>query len=127
MILNGKDYDLLRKLDLLQDDVAIKYPEFLQLARQEAKARKADSHETNARKYNLQSRTVQLKVGDTVFARNFAQSNAVKKFSSKLAPVFMLLSMVIKKVSPAYYELANEKGKSIGIRVYHLKDIEIGK
>jgi len=82
MILNGKDYDLLRKTDLLQDDVAMKYPDFLQLARQEAKARIADSHETNARKYNLRSRTVQLKVGDTVFARNFAQSNAVKKFSS---------------------------------------------
>jgi len=46
MILNGKDYDLLRKLDLLQDDLAIKYPEVLQLARQEAKARIADSHET---------------------------------------------------------------------------------
>jgi len=124
MILNGKDYNLLRKLDLLQNDVAIKYPEFLQLARQEAKARIADSHETNARKYNLRSRTVQLKVGDTVFARNFAQSNAVKKFSSKLTPVFMI-SKVIKKVSPAYYELANEKGKSIG--KYHLKDIQIGK
>jgi len=123
MILNGKDYDLLRKLDLLQDDVAIKYLEFLQLARQEAKARIADSHGTNARKYNLRSRTVQ-QVGDTVFARNFAQGNAVKKFSSKLAPVF-IISKVIKKVSAAYYELANETGKSIGI--YHLKDIQINK
>jgi len=50
-----------------------------------------------------------------------AQSNAVKKFSSKLAKVF-ILSKVMKKVSPAYFELANEKGKSIGI--YHLKDIQ---
>jgi len=36
-----------------------------------------------------------------------------------------MISKVIKKVSPAYYELANEKGKSIGI--YHLKDIQIAK
>lgn len=65
---------------------------------------------------------MQLKVGDIIHARSCVQSNASKKFSSKLAPVFIKAS-VKKKISPTYYELVNEDGKNIG--VYHLKDIQI--
>lgn len=70
----------------LTDDVALKYSDISQLARQDAKTKIATTHETNAQRYNLRSLSVQLNVGDTVFARNFAQSNAVNKFSSKLSP-----------------------------------------
>jgi len=120
MVANGQDYELLRNLDLLTDDVALKTPDMLQVARQQAKKKISESHAANARVYNLRSRTVQLHVGDTVFVRSFAQSNAAKKFSSKLAPVFIKAS-VTKKISPTYYELTNEANKSLG--VYHLKDI----
>jgi len=73
-----------RSLDLLTDVVALKTPDMLQVARQQAKKKISESHAANARVYNLRSRTVQLHVGDTVFTRSFAQSNAAKKFSSKL-------------------------------------------
>jgi len=41
-------------------------------------------------------KNIELKSGDEVFARNFTQSDASKKFSSKLAPVF-IASKVLKK------------------------------
>jgi len=91
----------------------------LQVARQQAK-KISESHAANANVYNLRSRTVQVHVGDTVLARSFAQNSAAKKFRSKLALVFIKAS-VTKKISPIYYELANEANKSLG--VYHLKDI----
>ncbi|KAH8303901.1 hypothetical protein KR044_006968 [Drosophila immigrans] len=121
MMLNGKDYDLLRKLKMVSDDSILQHPDILQLARANAKNNISKAHEVNARKYNLRSRVVHLKIGDTVYARSFAQSNASKKFSSKLAPVF-INAKVYKKLSSSYYELQNEDGKSIG--VYHLKDIQ---
>lgn len=122
MMLNGQDYELLRKLNMLSDDTTLKRPDMMQLARAKAKVNIDLTHDVNARRYNLRSRSLRLKVGDTVYARNFAQSNAAKNFSSKLAPVFVKAS-VAKQLSPAYYELQNEAGKKLG--VYHLKDIKV--
>ena len=121
-MLNGKDYELLRNLNMLTDDTLLSRPDMLQIARAKAKTNIATSHDVNARKYNLRSRSIQLKVGASVYARNFAQSNAGKRFNSKLAPIF-LKAEVVRKLSPSYYELQNETGKSIGI--YHLKDIKV--
>lgn len=61
MISNGKDYDLLRKLNALADDVHLARADVLQLARAKAKEKVADTHDDNARRYNLRSRSVQLK------------------------------------------------------------------
>ena len=121
MILHGKDYELLRKLNLLSDDTLLKQQDALQIARSKAKENVSAAHDDNARRYNLRSRTVQFKTGDTVYARNFAQSNAAKKFNAKLAPVF-ITAIVKRKLSPAYYELMDESGKTLG--TYHLKDIQ---
>jgi transposase InsO family protein len=122
MMLNGQDYELLRKLNMLSDDTTLKRPDVMQLARAKAKVNIDHTHDINARRYNLRSRSLRLKVGDVVYARNFAQSSAAKNFSSKLAPVFVKAS-VVKQLSPAYYELQNEAGKKLG--VYHLKDIKV--
>ncbi|XP_044574064.1 uncharacterized protein LOC123258257 [Drosophila ananassae] len=121
MIVNGRDYELLRRLKALTDDVALKTPDLLALARKTAKERISQCHEANAKVYNLRSRAVKLKEGDTIYARSFAQSNAAKKFSSKLAPVFVK-AKIKKKISPIYYELVSDTEKQLG--VYHLKDIK---
>lgn len=71
MIANGQDYELLRNLNSLSDDVAIKTVDKLQIARQQAKKKISESHAVNARAYNLRSRVIHLKVGDIVFARSF--------------------------------------------------------
>ncbi|KAH8321977.1 hypothetical protein KR067_013017, partial [Drosophila pandora] len=114
MIVDGRDYELLRKLKALTDDVALKTPDLLALARKTAKERISQCHEANAKVYNLRSRAVKLKE-DTF------QSNAAKKFSSKLAPVFVK-AKIKKKISPIYYELVSDTEKQPG--VYHLKDIK---
>lgn len=122
MILNGRDYSLLRNLDLLNDDTKLSNRDTLQLLRQKAKQNINKCHEANANRYNLRSRNIQLCVGDTVYARNFTQSNAIKRFSAKLAPVF-IPTRVHQKCSPNYYVLKTKDGKNLG--VYHLKDIQI--
>ncbi|KAH8398898.1 hypothetical protein KR222_005875 [Zaprionus bogoriensis] len=122
MILNGKDYELLRNLNLMSDDTRLNNINQLNFIRSLAKSNVTASHERNAKAYNLRSRNIHLKAGDTVYARNFCQSSAIKKFSSKLAPVF-IEAKVVKKIGSAYYQLENEKGKIIG--TYHLKDIQV--
>ncbi|KAH8303894.1 hypothetical protein KR059_007929 [Drosophila kikkawai] len=121
MIMNGKDYELLRNIKSLHDDTLLKTPDVMQLARNQAQKKIKETHENNAKVNNLLSRSACFKVGDTVYARSFAQSNAAKQFNSKLAPVFMKAT-VTKKLSHIYYELENDVGKSLG--VYHLKDIK---
>ncbi|KAH8272020.1 hypothetical protein KR018_000828 [Drosophila ironensis] len=118
MILHGKDYQLLRSLNLLSDDTKLSHPDMLQVVRQIAKENINKTHEANARIYNLRSRKIELDVGDHVFARNFTQSSAVNKFNSKLAPTFRA-AIVHKKLGPVYYELWDRQNKRIG--VYHLK------
>jgi len=53
MVANGQDYNLLRDLDLSTDDVALKTPDMLQVARQQAKKKISESHAANARGYNF--------------------------------------------------------------------------
>jgi len=62
MLLNGKDYELLRKLDLLIDGTRSDDRHALKISRNKAKESVARSHENNAKVYNLRSRLVQLKV-----------------------------------------------------------------
>ncbi|XP_052855200.1 uncharacterized protein LOC128263960 [Drosophila gunungcola] len=49
MIINGRDYELLRNLNALTDDVALKPADMLQIARQQAKKKISESHSANAR------------------------------------------------------------------------------
>jgi len=55
IVAKGQDYELLRNLDLLTDDVALKTPYMLQVARQQAKKKISESHASNARVYSLRS------------------------------------------------------------------------
>lgn len=94
MLVDGRDFELLRKLNVLTVDVALKEPDLLFLAlmtivRRMAKERISQCHKENAKDYSLRSRLIKLIKGDTVYACSFTQSNAAKKFSCKLPPVFV--------------------------------------
>lgn len=121
MILNGKDYEMLRGIGLVSEDTRLKYPDYLQLMREQAKRKISDSYMENAVRYNLRSRPVQYTKGEIVLSRNFVQSNAAKKFNSKLAPTFRK-SIVSRKIGNSYYELKDDTGKELG--VYHAKDLQ---
>ncbi|KAF2879172.1 hypothetical protein ILUMI_26998 [Ignelater luminosus] len=58
------------------------------------------AYEQNVRQYNLRKRPLSFSIGDTVWKKNFVQSDAAKSFSKKLAPC-----RVAKMVSHLVYQL----------------------
>lgn len=80
----------------------------------------AKAYKRNASYYNKNRKTVSLNVGDTVWRRNFVQSNAAYYFSAKLAPKF-IKSKVISKVSDSVYVLKDVDRRYSG--KFHIKDI----
>ena len=79
----------------------------------EVKQRLHKSYLRNATRYNLRKRDVSFVVGDKVWRRNKVLSDAAQYFSAKLAPRFVL-SIVVKKIWPIIYELANPNGSPVG-------------
>ncbi|KAH8380867.1 hypothetical protein KR093_010919, partial [Drosophila rubida] len=122
MILNGRhNVFFLRNIDSVSDDTLLSRPDALPIVRGLAKVNINNSHEINARLYNLLSRDKEFKVGDMVYARNFTQSDVKKKFSRKLTLVFVK-AKVSRRLGRSYYELVSENGKVVG--EHHLKDIQ---
>ncbi|XP_046811956.1 uncharacterized protein LOC124421169 [Lucilia cuprina] len=121
MLLNGKSYSLLRKLNLLQEpSINLKADEKLELVRQKAQENIRKSYERNAKTYNLRSRPVTFDIGQIVYRKNFAQSKAIEHFNSKLANQYEKAKVVAKHGS-SYYELQDMTGKNLG--KFHAKDI----
>lgn len=79
-----------------------------------------EAYQKNANRYNLRRKQIYLNVDDTVWRRNFTQSNAAKYFSAKLAPKFVKCK-VLNKLSDIVYELQDIESQSVG--KYHIKDI----
>lgn len=75
----------------------------------------------NSKSYNLRKRDFVFNVGDKVWRRNRVLSDAVTKFSAKLAPKYILCT-VKRKVSKLVYLLENEDGTLAG--EYHIKDLK---
>jgi len=68
MLLNGKDYEILRRLQLLSGDTKIGYPDALQTMRIAARQNISKAHDRNAARYNSRSRNISFKEGDKVLA-----------------------------------------------------------
>lgn len=70
----------------------------------------------NSQNYNLRHKTFSpvYTVGQKVYKRNFRQSSAVHKYNAKLGPCYLPCT-VIARVGTSAYELADEKGNSIGV------------
>lgn len=58
----------------------------LEALRDEVQEKLQEAHERNVHRYNLRRRPAELKVGDTVWRRNFVKSKKIENFSKKLAP-----------------------------------------
>lgn len=72
--------------------------------------------------YNLRRRDVQYNVGERVWRKNFAQSNAGNYFTAKLAPKYIGPFVVRRKVSPWTYELHDLNNTPAG--VWNVKDLK---
>ncbi|XP_061402407.1 uncharacterized protein LOC133338245 [Musca vetustissima] len=121
MVTNGKTYQLLRQLQVLEDRT-ICFDKYDSQAIVGSKAKDVMHKQflRNEKTYNLRSREVTYKVGQEVFRRNFKQSDFAHGYNSKLAPTF-LKARVRKRLGNSNYELEDLQGKLLG--VFHAKDI----
>lgn len=88
---------------------------------QEVRRKLHISYKRNTKVYNLRKRDVSFEEGDRVWRRNKVLSDAEKKFSSKLAPKYVLCT-VRKRVSRIVYALTNVDGTDAG--EWHIKDLK---
>lgn len=123
MITHGSTYALLRNLKLL-DEPSFKLvrDDNLQLIRKDIQKHIKKAYENNQRHYNLRTRHQSFQIGQEVLRRNFVQSSLEKRFSAKLAPLFVK-ARVKEKLGNHYYILEDLFGKLVG--TFHAKDIRI--
>lgn len=99
MITHGDSYTLLKNIRLLDESTyPIHREDQLALMRTELRGQVAKAHDINRVHYNLRTRPISYSIGQLVFRRNFAQSNAEKRFNSKLAPLFIKAKVKSKVV-----------------------------
>lgn len=74
------------------------------------------AHEHSKQNYNLrfQKPAPVYQVGQQVYRRNFTQSSAVDGYNAKLGPAYLPCTVVSRRGTSSY-ELADEKGKIVGI------------
>lgn len=114
MITHGDSYQLLRNVNLLDEPtVQINREDELSLIRNDLRKNISQAYATNIQQYNLRTRPISYTVGQTVYRRNFAQSNASKDFNAKLSPLFVK-SVVQTKVGNNYYILKDVESNSTG-------------
>lgn len=122
MATHASTYKLLKDIDCLGESVVtVETGDKLTILRKQIADNIKKAYETNVRQYNLRARPVSYNVGQEVFRRNFAQSSAEQKFSSKLCPAF-IKARVKEKLGNCYYVLEDVEGKHTG--TYHGKDIK---
>lgn len=121
MITHGTSFKMLKSIQALDDSVInIERDDRLTILRNQISKNIQKAYETNARQYNLRARPINYSVGQEIYRRNFAQSNAEKKFNAKLSPMF-IKARIKEKLGNSYYILEDMDGRSSG--TYHAKDI----
>jgi hypothetical protein len=79
------------------------------------------AYEQNVKQYNKGKLKLSFKVGDVVWKKNYALSDASKYFTAKFAPRF-IKCVVIKKKSDLVYLLESIEGRQLG--AWHIKDLK---
>lgn len=77
------------------------------------------AYDRNKSRYDQKRKQVDFAVGELIYRRNFALSNASQNISAKLLPKFIPL-YVMRKTSDSTFDLCDENGKFVGN--YHVKD-----
>lgn len=121
MVTHSSTYDLLRKLKVLDEPTfKLSNDDNLQNIRQDIRRYIKEAYDKNQNTYNLRTRPIVFNVGQIVYRRNFALSNAEKCFNAKLSPTFVK-ARVKERLGSNYYVLEDLDGKPMG--TYHGKDI----
>lgn len=121
MATHGHDYVVFRQLHSLEGET-VDRSDRLCMIRKQITDNVAKAFADSSKRYNLRSNSSNhFKEGDVVYRRNFCQSDATKKFTSKFAPRFIKAKVVCKK-GTCMYELEDAESKKR--EVYHGKDIK---
>lgn len=118
MIVNGEEYKI---QDANKSKNFDERMQDLRKSRESAKVRLKDSHEISKRRYDLRTRPVKFAVGDIVYRRSFALSDASKGKQAKFCP--WIKSRIIS-IKGQLYELEDVENKRKG--KFHAKDIKPG-
>lgn len=78
--------------------------------------------QNNKRTYDLRRRDVTYYPSQIVWRKNKIQSDAVNYISAKLAPKFVGLFAIVRKINSASYELRDIRGKDA--RVWHVQNLK---
>ena len=80
------------------------------------------AHSKSKVRYNLRRRPVSFAVGESVYVKNHALSDATNHFTAKFAPNFNGPFVIKRKLSPVTYEIEDSSNKSKG--TWHVQDIK---
>ena len=123
MVQHGSHYDLLRKLNSIQEPLDIENTEINNRTKTILEHLKQNLHKSflkYEKQYNLRSKPVKFTPGQIVFRRNFILSNKNKKINAKLCHKF--IKCKIKEcIGENRYLIEDCKGKIVGI--YHAQHL----
>lgn len=124
MIQHGSQYELLRKLNSLNESTRVEtipLSDKITFIQEKLKENLAKSHKQYEKTYNLRCKPVKFNIGQEVFKRNFILSDKGRNINSKFCKKFQKCR-IRGVVGQNRYELEDLNGqKSLG--VYHAKDI----
>ena len=119
---HGSTYDILRKLDCLNDPLeVIPAEDKLQIIKKNTLENISKAQITNKNTYDLKSRNISYREGQEVYRKNFILSTFSKNINAKLCNKW-IRCRIKKKLSNAMYEIEDLTGKYIGI--YHSQQLK---
>lgn len=109
--------DMHRKPDFagLAEARPVRSPVAFQRMFQDVQKRLKIAHDWAKHRYDLRRRPVQYRVGDQVWNKNYALSDASKYFSAKLAPKYEGPFVIKQQLSPLTFQLKDGRGLSRGV------------
>lgn len=123
MIQHGSTYKILDQLQCTPGaDLSIEnHADKLLRIRENIQENLNTAHIKATKTYNLRSRNIEFKKGETVFRKNYILSDMSKHINRKFLPNY-LKCKIKEKVGSNLYEIEDENGKYIG--KYHVKDLK---
>ena len=118
--MSGKEYHALDQDEEMGDGSYETRMQCVQSIREVAQSNLNANYERFRTKYDLRKRSRTFDPGQSVFRRNFSQSDRARGISAKLADRFVK-AKVVRHSGPNAVILSDLSGKEIG--VFHLKDI----
>lgn len=122
MATHGSVYKLLKRLDALASGEleAVDRSDRLQHVHDQVRHQLELAYRRYATQYNLRARERSFCVGQEVYRRTFALSNAAANFNSKLGPKFSKCR-IAAKIGSSIYRIEDMNGKPLGN--FHAKDL----